>query len=119
VVCTCACGAADLIRYPWLGSVVAPGSVEGLRRALAEWITRGPRTAALRDGIRVWSRCIDGEAVALYFLSVLDHVYRGGPRPIVPWRIVAQAEASRQANPEMTCTRDRFGTDSLPSGLAE
>ena len=119
VICTSACGASDLIRYPWLGSVVAPGSVEGLRRALTESITRGPRTAARSDKIRAWSRCIGGESVASYFLSVLGHVYQGGPRPVVPWRIEARAEAVREGNPGITCARDRFGTDSFPPGFAE
>jgi glycosyltransferase involved in cell wall biosynthesis len=119
VICTSACGASDLIRCPWLGSVVAPGSTESLRRALTGWITRGPRTAALSDKIRAWSRCIEGESVASYFLRVLDHVYEGGPRPVAPWRIEADAEAAPEANPGLTCAGGRFGTDSFPAGLGK
>jgi glycosyltransferase involved in cell wall biosynthesis len=117
VICTSACGASDLIRHSGLGSVVASSSVEELRRALTEWITRGPRTAALSNKILAWSRCIEGESVAAYFLSVLDHVYEGGPRPVAPWRIEAQARVALEADAGMTCACDRFGTSSCSPGL--
>jgi len=87
VICTSACGASDLIRYPWLGSVAAPNSAESLRKPLWEWIARGPRTPELSERIRAWSRCIEGESMAGYFLRVIECVYEGGPRPVAPWRI--------------------------------
>jgi glycosyltransferase involved in cell wall biosynthesis len=96
VICTTSCGASDLIRQPWLGSVVAAESVEGLRQALTEWITRGSRTAALSERIQKWSRCIEGDSMASYFLSVLDHIYHGGPRPVVPWRMGANDELNEE-----------------------
>jgi glycosyltransferase involved in cell wall biosynthesis len=97
VICSSACGASDLIQYPWLGSVVAANSAERLRQALSEWIGRGPRTPELSDRIRTWSHCIGGPSMASYFLRVLECVYEGGPRPVAPWRVPSfKTKESRQ-----------------------
>jgi glycosyltransferase involved in cell wall biosynthesis len=87
VICSTACGAADLIRQPWLGSVFPAGAVEELAQCLKHWIDLGPRSAAERERVRQWSACIQGEAVARYFTDVMTHVYENGPRPEAPWRL--------------------------------
>ncbi|HRY47657.1 MAG TPA: glycosyltransferase [Candidatus Paceibacterota bacterium] len=87
VVCSSACGAAELIRYPWLGSVFQKGSADDLTRVLRHWVELGPRTPAERERVRAWSDCISGPAVAKYFEAILDHVYDDGPRPTAPWRM--------------------------------
>ena len=87
VICSTACGAADLIRQPWLGSVFPAGAVEELAQCLKHWIDLGPRSAAEREKVRQWSACIQGEAVARYFTDVMTHVYEKGPRPEAPWRL--------------------------------
>lgn len=94
VICTSACGASDLIRYPWLGSVIAPNSVESLQQALSEWIGRDPRTPELSERICTWSRSIEGHSMASYFVRVLECVYEGGPRPVAPWRIPCEQTGS-------------------------
>jgi len=45
-ICTDRCGAADLIREPWLGSVVRAGSVSSLAEAVRMWIGHGKKTQA-------------------------------------------------------------------------
>jgi glycosyltransferase involved in cell wall biosynthesis len=86
VICTDCCGASDLIREPWLGSVVRGGSVSSLAQALGLWINRGKKTQLQSDRIKDWTACIEGPAIASYFTSVLEHVYHGAPRPVAPWR---------------------------------
>ncbi len=87
VICSTACGAADLIRQPWLGSVFRAGAVEELARCLKYWVDLGRRSSAERERIRQWSACIQGEAVAHYFTSVMTHIYENGPRIEAPWRL--------------------------------
>ncbi|MCL4841085.1 MAG: glycosyltransferase [Bryobacteraceae bacterium] len=86
VICTSNCGASDLLRHPWLGSVVPAGSVGALADALEQWISRGPRAESESVRIQAWSQCIHPRVVADYFLKIMGHVYDGGPRPEVPWR---------------------------------
>lgn len=86
VICSTACGAADLVREPWLGTTFRAGSVVELTQALCHWIALGSRTPAERDRIRAWSTCISGKVVARYLVAVLEHVYSVSTRPSPPWR---------------------------------
>lgn len=86
VICSTACGAAELIREPWLGTVFRAGQVEELTEALQHWIDLGPRSQVERERIRSWANCITGESVAKYFVAVLEHVYASAPLPVAPWR---------------------------------
>ena len=86
VICSTACGAADLIRQPPLGTVFPAGNVQELARALQSWSSLGRRTLLERQRIRSWSGCIEGARLADYFVSVMSHVYQATPRPIAPWR---------------------------------
>ena len=95
VICSSACGAAELVRHPWLGTVFHSGSVPGLTSALRQWIDAGRRSETERARIRDWSRCISGEAVARYFLAILEHVYSGAMRPEPPWRSLCPGSDSR------------------------
>jgi glycosyltransferase involved in cell wall biosynthesis len=85
VLCSDHCGARDLLADTSRGEVFKAGSVDNLRDALVRWIDRGKRTPDVTRRIRTWSRCIEGESVAGYFISVLEHVCSGGPRPTAPW----------------------------------
>jgi glycosyltransferase involved in cell wall biosynthesis len=87
VICSTACGAAELIREPWLGSVFRSGHVADLARALQFWIDQGPRTQPERERIRKWAKCIQGQAVANYFIAIMEHVYSNAKRPVAPWRL--------------------------------
>ena len=87
VICSTACGAAELIRQPWLGTVFPAGDVQALAAALRHWCAQVPRTMAERQRIRLWSQCIGGECVADYFTAIMSHVYYRAPRPLAPWRL--------------------------------
>ncbi len=87
VICSATCGAADLIREPWLGSVFRSGCVEDLAKALRHWIQLGPRSQKERERIRDWATCISGQALAEYFVAIVNHVYSGTARPVAPWRV--------------------------------
>jgi glycosyltransferase involved in cell wall biosynthesis len=86
VICSTACGAAELIRQPWLGTVFRAGRVDELTKALKHWIDLGPRSPTERERIRKWASCISGQAVARYFVSIMEHVYSNSARPVAPWR---------------------------------
>ena len=86
VICTTTCGASDLIRQRWLGTVVKAGCAEELGDALACRIQRGPLSESERARVREWAQCIDGRVVGDYFLRVMEHLYQGAVRPTPPWR---------------------------------
>jgi glycosyltransferase involved in cell wall biosynthesis len=86
VICSTACGAAELVQQPWLGTVFRAGRVDDLTKALKHWIELGPRSPAERERIRSWATCISGQAVARYFVSIMEHVYSNAARPVAPWR---------------------------------
>ncbi len=85
-ICSTACGAADLIRYPWLGTVFKSGNMPDLAAALRDWVSKGKVSEVERERIRSWARSIEAPVVAKYFELVMNHVYQGGPRPAAPWR---------------------------------
>jgi glycosyltransferase involved in cell wall biosynthesis len=87
VICSSACGAAELVRQPWLGTVFRAGCADDLTKALNHWINLGPRSPAERERIRKWATCIGGQAVARYFVSIMEHVYSNSARPVAPWRL--------------------------------
>ncbi|MHB9131979.1 MAG: glycosyltransferase [Armatimonadota bacterium] len=85
VLCSDACGAADLLEDPWRGAVFPAGSISALTVLLDRWIAAGKTTPASRTRIAQWSQCIAGDAAADYVLAVLNHVYNGAARPRPPW----------------------------------
>ena len=86
VICSTACGAAELIRQPWLGDVCSADRIPDLARMLQIWINRGPRLASERARIQDWSTWISGPSVASYMRGIFDHVYGDAVRPKAPWR---------------------------------
>jgi glycosyltransferase involved in cell wall biosynthesis len=92
VVCSDACGAQDLLREVWRGEVFPSGSVSALRNILETRIAGGRLDAEARERIQRWSRCLEGDAGAAYILSVIQHVYEGGPRPVTPWMAESASE---------------------------
>jgi glycosyltransferase involved in cell wall biosynthesis len=86
VICSDACGAAELIRQEWLGNVFRSGCVKDLAAMLKMWVERLESETKDRDRIRAWSKCIEGASVAAYLEGILAHVYCAGSRPVAPWR---------------------------------
>jgi glycosyltransferase involved in cell wall biosynthesis len=117
VICSDHCGAKDLLRDHWRGESVRTGSVDDLRMALSAWIAGGRKTQASSERIRQWSHCIEGENGADYILRVIDHVYSGGSRPSVPWRMEGAGASSDGGESQTGCSRPvgnrRFRTGSI------
>jgi glycosyltransferase involved in cell wall biosynthesis len=97
VICSDQCGARDLLKDPWRGEVFTAGSVASLREVLGRWVPVR-RTVAASGRIRHWSRRIEGEPLAAYFLSILECVYANGVRPTPPW-LCASRDFSTGAPP--------------------
>jgi glycosyltransferase involved in cell wall biosynthesis len=85
VVCSDKCGAADLLDGHERGEVFSSDSTLALRSVLCRWISQGRKDAARSEKIRAWSKCINGESAADYFLAVVDASITGGKQPIPPW----------------------------------
>lgn len=87
VLCSDFCGAADLIQSGFNGDLFRCDSLESLIPALNKWISKGQLSDIARNKIRNWSRCIEGESVAQYFIEIMDHVAHPGiSRPTAPWK---------------------------------
>jgi glycosyltransferase involved in cell wall biosynthesis len=85
VVCSNACGAADLIKDSFRGDIFKTGSTLDLRRILAYQILRGKKNPELSSKIKTWSNKIEGETAANYLLEVIDASLNKKQKPIPPW----------------------------------
>jgi len=85
VLCTDTCGSKDLLMNPLRGEVVPSDNVEKLANAIKKRINKGHLTYHDRIQIKTWTKNISGSSVANYVMSVLEHLYYGGLRPIPPW----------------------------------
>ena len=88
VICSDFCGASDLIRPGFNGGVFKSESLDSLLCVINEWVGKGPLSQSEREKIINWSSCIEGEAVAKYFVEILEHVStKVESHPVAPWRI--------------------------------
>lgn len=86
VACSSYCGAADLISNGMNGHIFENGSAESLVATLERWIVKGPLSASCRADIMKWSKCIEGAAIARYFVQIMQFLDReDGERPTPPW----------------------------------
>lgn len=86
VICSDYCGSADLIRPDFNGDLFRCDSVDSLAQMLNKWISRGPLNEPESQQIRSWSRCIEGEAVARYFVEIIEFLeQRAEEPPKAPW----------------------------------
>jgi glycosyltransferase involved in cell wall biosynthesis len=85
VVCSDKCGATDLLDGDERGQVFPSESILSLRSILSVRISQGKKNAATREKIREWSKCIDGESGADYFLRIINASITGGDKPVPPW----------------------------------
>lgn len=94
VICSQACGAAEFLREDWRGGVVPVSRIAPLAAALAARMDAGTLTTQQCERIRSWAReTIAGKPVAQYFVDLMNHVYKAGPRPVAPWRRPDRASA--------------------------
>jgi glycosyltransferase involved in cell wall biosynthesis len=82
------CGAADLISNGMNGEIFKCGSIQSLVAALERWLVKGPLSDSSRAEIVEWSKCIEGEKIARYFLQIMQFIDReSGERPRPPWAV--------------------------------
>jgi len=86
VVCSDACGAADLIEGSFRGEIFKTGLVSDLRQILAYRILQGKKTPEISSKIKTWSKTIEGEAAANYLLDIIKSVLKREEKPIPPWK---------------------------------
>jgi phosphatidylinositol alpha-1,6-mannosyltransferase len=85
VVCSDKCGAADLLDGRERGEVFSSNSALALRSVLYRWISQGKKDAVTSEKIREWSKCINGQSAADYFMTVIGASITGGSKPTPPW----------------------------------
>jgi glycosyltransferase involved in cell wall biosynthesis len=86
VICSDYLGAADLVVPGLNGELFKCDSLDSLTQVLNRWIAKGPLQIRERRKIQAWSRCIEGEAVARYFIQIMDYLEGICPeRPKAPW----------------------------------
>ncbi|MGO9376407.1 MAG: glycosyltransferase [Syntrophobacteraceae bacterium] len=86
VICSDYCGAADLIHKGFNGELFRCDSRKYLTGVLEKWISKGPLNDTKREQIKSWSRYIEGDIVAKYFMEIIEYVDNGGGlRPQAPW----------------------------------
>ena len=85
VICSDACGAAEVVRRSGHGAVFATGEVASLQEVLQREIAKGSLGAEKRRRLSTWALCIGAEAGAAYFLSILESAFGSAPRPLPPW----------------------------------
>lgn len=85
------CGAADLIRSGFNGTLFETGSASSLKETLRRKIQEGKTTTIQRNQIKGWSKSIAGPAIADYLVDIMADVYGGGrgQRPVPPWTVIA------------------------------
>jgi glycosyltransferase involved in cell wall biosynthesis len=83
VVCSDRCGAADLLDGHERGEVFSSESISSLRSVLDRRISQGKKDPATSDKIREWSKCINGESAADYFMAVINATITGGSKPVL------------------------------------
>lgn len=85
VVCSDKCGAADLLDGNERGELFHSESISSLRSILHRRISHGKKDIAVSQEIREWSKCINGESAANYFLQIINASITGGTKPVPPW----------------------------------
>ena len=86
VVCSEACGAADLIRSALMGEVTRAGSVASLATALRRRINAGSPRPDVRRQLAAAAERFSPSSVAGYFLAAIEASFGGGVAPCPPWR---------------------------------
>lgn len=86
VVCSDACGAADIVAKPVLGQVVSARSITRLAEAIRDRIHAGRTSNTTREIIREHARQFAPASIAKYFVDIVTSVCRQTEAPSVPWR---------------------------------
>lgn len=85
VICSDACGAAEVVRASRTGGIFRSGNRLQLSQLLEAIIDTGRQSRQARAGLAAWAKSLGAGVGASYFLGLLDHSRNGGTRPIPPW----------------------------------
>jgi len=88
VICSEACGAAEVVQASGVGGVFPRNSGDELRVNLRRAIEFGPLNMEGRLRLASWASALGAEAGARYLLNILDCAASGGSRPMPPWHTV-------------------------------
>lgn len=95
VVCSDACGAADVVRASGYGSVFATDDLEALVASLVQVIAKGQLLAIEKTELANWAKCLGADAGADYLLAIIDHREGHTQRPLPPWQTTVQDKSIR------------------------
>jgi glycosyltransferase involved in cell wall biosynthesis len=91
VICSDACGSADVVRASGRGGVFPSGDRESLTQLLGKAIAGGCWRPDSRMSLAAWAECLGGDAGAAYLISILQHASGGAARPAPPWEFPTHA----------------------------
>ncbi|MEI6239041.1 MAG: glycosyltransferase [Planctomycetia bacterium] len=86
VVCSDACGAADLLATPQLGRTFRAASVQSLGLVIRQQLAQGRPTGTTRELIRDRAAACSPGSVAGYFVKITQAVRTHTDPPPPPWR---------------------------------
>ena len=87
VICSDKCGAADLVWASGGGRVFSSGSVDSLSQCLCEQILIGRQSKQRISVLQKWANnAVSGQAVANYFLNIIDAAGTKKLKPKAPWK---------------------------------
>jgi glycosyltransferase involved in cell wall biosynthesis len=86
VLCSSACGAAELLAGPYCGSTFRSGDASALAATLSKIHAEGPVVEDRRQRIILHARSFSAASVARYFLDVVASSMQALQPPLPPWR---------------------------------
>ena len=89
VICSDACGAAEVVIASGVGGVFPRGDVDALATLLSKAVDNGRPDLAQREMISRWACSLGGDAGARYLTDIIGSRYQQHPKPVPPWRASA------------------------------
>lgn len=83
-----ACGSAGVVRASGVGGVFPAGDVVALGELLGRAMAAGHVSAAQRQALAAWARCLGAEAGAKYLGQILKYSDGLAPQPVAPWHVL-------------------------------
>lgn len=86
VICSDACGAAEVVRASGVGAVFPAGDAAALAECLKSVLEAGAQSPQARQELAAWARCLGAEAGADYLQRIFAYMEGHVPRPRPPWQ---------------------------------